>query len=156
RHRRADARQQPLLRDAGRSGRPWVADAPRADRGARRRGGTGDQSAGDATAGAGCRRRARHLPPARRPRLLPRIHPHLRALLVAGRDARRAGLLDGGEGRRGLTRDESLEAVLLVQAVALVVASLLLARLGHAGLAHALPSLKPPVAPGEYVHLLVV
>jgi exopolysaccharide biosynthesis polyprenyl glycosylphosphotransferase len=55
-----------------------------------------------------------------------------------------------------VTRDESLEAVLLVQAVALVVASLLLARLGHAALAHALPSLKPPVAPGEYVHLLVV
>jgi lipopolysaccharide/colanic/teichoic acid biosynthesis glycosyltransferase len=55
-----------------------------------------------------------------------------------------------------LTRDESLEALLLVQAVALVVASLLLARLGHAALAHALPSLKPPVATGEYVHLLVV
>lgn len=55
-----------------------------------------------------------------------------------------------------MTRDESLEAVLLVQAVALVVMSLVLARLGHAALAHALPSLKPPVAPGEYVHLLVV
>lgn len=55
-----------------------------------------------------------------------------------------------------MTRDESLEAVLLVQAVALVAASLLLARLGHAALAHALPSLKPPVATGEYVHLLVV
>ena len=55
-----------------------------------------------------------------------------------------------------MTRDESLEAVLLVQAVALVVASLLLARLGHAALAHALPSLKPPVASGAYAHLLVV
>jgi exopolysaccharide biosynthesis polyprenyl glycosylphosphotransferase len=55
-----------------------------------------------------------------------------------------------------VTRDESLEAVLLVQAVALVVASLLLARLGHAALAHALPSLKPPVASGAYAHLLVV
>jgi exopolysaccharide biosynthesis polyprenyl glycosylphosphotransferase len=55
-----------------------------------------------------------------------------------------------------VTRDESLEAALLVQAVALVVASLVLARLGHAALAHALPSLKPPVATGEYVHLLVV
>ena len=55
-----------------------------------------------------------------------------------------------------MTRDESLEAALLVQAVALVVASLLLARLGHAALAHALPSLKPPVATGEYVHLLVI
>ena len=55
-----------------------------------------------------------------------------------------------------MTRDESLEAVLLVQAVALIVASLVLARLGHAALAHALPSLKPPVASGEYAHLLVV
>jgi exopolysaccharide biosynthesis polyprenyl glycosylphosphotransferase len=55
-----------------------------------------------------------------------------------------------------VTRDESLEAVLLVQAVGLIVASLLLAHLGHAALAHALPSLKPPVATGEYVHLLVV
>src|SRR5207248_7031047 len=55
-----------------------------------------------------------------------------------------------------MTRDESLEAVLLVQTVALVVMSLVFARLGHAALAHALPSLKPPVAPGEYVHLLVV
>jgi exopolysaccharide biosynthesis polyprenyl glycosylphosphotransferase len=54
-----------------------------------------------------------------------------------------------------VTRDESLEALLLVQAVALVVASLLLARFGHAALAHALPSLKPPVATGEYVDLLV-
>jgi exopolysaccharide biosynthesis polyprenyl glycosylphosphotransferase len=55
-----------------------------------------------------------------------------------------------------VTRDEALEAVVLVQAAALVVASLLLARLGHAALAHALPSLKPPVATGEYIHLLVV
>ncbi|HVV48064.1 MAG TPA: sugar transferase [Polyangia bacterium] len=55
-----------------------------------------------------------------------------------------------------MTRDESLEAMLLVQYVALVVGSLLLARLLHLGAARALPSLKPPVAPGEYVHLLVV
>ncbi|HXT94755.1 MAG TPA: sugar transferase [Polyangia bacterium] len=55
-----------------------------------------------------------------------------------------------------MTRDESLEAVLLVQYVALVVGSLLLARFFHVAAAHALPSLKPPVAPGEYAHLLVV
>jgi exopolysaccharide biosynthesis polyprenyl glycosylphosphotransferase len=55
-----------------------------------------------------------------------------------------------------VTRDESLEASLLVQYVALVVGSLLLARLGHLAAAHVLRSLKPPVAPGEYAHLLVV
>ncbi len=55
-----------------------------------------------------------------------------------------------------MTRDESLEAALLVQAVALMVVSLLLARFAHAGLARAWPALKPPVAPGEYAHLLVV
>jgi exopolysaccharide biosynthesis polyprenyl glycosylphosphotransferase len=55
-----------------------------------------------------------------------------------------------------MTRDESLEAALLVQDIALIVASLLLARFVHAALAQALPALKPPVAPGEYVHLLVV
>jgi exopolysaccharide biosynthesis polyprenyl glycosylphosphotransferase len=55
-----------------------------------------------------------------------------------------------------MTRDESLEALLLVQYVALVVGSLLLARFVHVAAAHALRSLKPPVAPGEYAHLLVV
>ena len=55
-----------------------------------------------------------------------------------------------------MTRDESLEALLLVQYVALIVGSLVLARLGHIGLAHEVPSLKPPVAPGDYAHLLVV
>ena len=55
-----------------------------------------------------------------------------------------------------MTRDESLEALLLVQYVALILGSLVLARLGHIGVAQALPALKPPVAPGEYVHLLVV
>jgi len=55
-----------------------------------------------------------------------------------------------------VTRDESLEAMLLVQYVALVVGALVLARLAHLAAAHALPSLKPPVAPGEYAHLLVV
>ncbi len=55
-----------------------------------------------------------------------------------------------------MTRDESLEAQLLVQYVALVIGALLLARLAHVGAAHLLLSLKPPLAPGEYVHLLVV
>ena len=55
-----------------------------------------------------------------------------------------------------MTRDESLEALLLVQDVGLLILALLLARLGHAALARAVPSLKPPVAPGEYAHLLVV
>ncbi|HEY5089375.1 MAG TPA: hypothetical protein VIK30_05365, partial [Polyangia bacterium] len=55
-----------------------------------------------------------------------------------------------------MTRDESLEAAILVQDVVLIIASLLLARLGHAAAAHLLPALKPPVAPGEYAHLLVI
>ena len=55
-----------------------------------------------------------------------------------------------------MTRDEALEALLLVQYVALVIGALLLARLAHVGAAHLLRSLKPPLAPGEYVHLLVV
>jgi exopolysaccharide biosynthesis polyprenyl glycosylphosphotransferase len=55
-----------------------------------------------------------------------------------------------------MTRDDALEALLLVQDIALLVVSLLLARLVHVGAAHAFHSLKPPVAPGEYVHLLVV
>jgi len=55
-----------------------------------------------------------------------------------------------------LTRDEALEALLLVQYVALVVGSLLLAHLTHLAAAHAVRSLKPPVAPGEYAHLLVI
>lgn len=55
-----------------------------------------------------------------------------------------------------MTRDESLEAAILVQDVVLIIASLLLARLGHAVAAHLVPALKPPVAPGEYAHLLVI
>jgi exopolysaccharide biosynthesis polyprenyl glycosylphosphotransferase len=55
-----------------------------------------------------------------------------------------------------MTRDESLEAAILVQDVVLIVVSLVLAHLAHAAAAHAIPALKPPVAPGEYAHLLVV
>jgi lipopolysaccharide/colanic/teichoic acid biosynthesis glycosyltransferase len=55
-----------------------------------------------------------------------------------------------------VTRDESLEAAILVQDIVLIIVSLLLARFAHAAVAQALPSLKPPVAPGEYAHLLVV
>jgi exopolysaccharide biosynthesis polyprenyl glycosylphosphotransferase len=55
-----------------------------------------------------------------------------------------------------VTRDELLEAAILVQDIVLVLASLLLARLAHAAAAHAFPALKPPVAAGEYAHLLVV
>jgi exopolysaccharide biosynthesis polyprenyl glycosylphosphotransferase len=55
-----------------------------------------------------------------------------------------------------MTRDESLEAAILIQDVLLLVAALLLAQFVHAAFAHAIPALKPPVAPGEYAHLLVV
>jgi exopolysaccharide biosynthesis polyprenyl glycosylphosphotransferase len=55
-----------------------------------------------------------------------------------------------------MTRDESLEAAILVQDILLIVVSLLLARFVHALAAHGFPALKPPVAPGEYAHLLVV
>ena len=43
-----------------------------------------------------------------------------------------------------MTRDEALEALLLVQYVALIICALLLARLAHVGAAHLLRSLKPP------------
>ena len=55
-----------------------------------------------------------------------------------------------------MTRDESLEASALVHHACVVVASLVLARVGHAALAAALPALKPPVAPTGYWHLVVV
>jgi exopolysaccharide biosynthesis polyprenyl glycosylphosphotransferase len=55
-----------------------------------------------------------------------------------------------------VTRDESLEASALVHATGVMLASLAVARAVHAALAHALPALKPPVAPAEYLHLLLV
>ena len=71
-----------------------------------------------------------------------------------------AGMIVALERSRGdlrVTRDESLEALLLVQYVALVRRDPCCWRgSGTSRIAHALPSLKPPVAPGEYAHLLVV
>jgi exopolysaccharide biosynthesis polyprenyl glycosylphosphotransferase len=55
-----------------------------------------------------------------------------------------------------VTRDESLEGTILLQDVLLLIGSLLLARLGHAGAVRLLPALKPPVAAGEYAYLLIV
>ena len=54
-----------------------------------------------------------------------------------------------------MTRDESLEATALVHHAAVVIVSLVLARLAHAALAQVVPVLKPPVDPGDYWHLLV-
>jgi exopolysaccharide biosynthesis polyprenyl glycosylphosphotransferase len=55
-----------------------------------------------------------------------------------------------------VTRDESLEATALVHTTGVVLASLAVTRAIHAGLVHAIPALKPPVAPAEYLHLLPV
>jgi exopolysaccharide biosynthesis polyprenyl glycosylphosphotransferase len=55
-----------------------------------------------------------------------------------------------------VTRDESIEATALVHATGVLLASLAISRAIHAALAHALPTLKPPVAPAEYLHLLLV
>ena len=55
-----------------------------------------------------------------------------------------------------MTRDESLEATALVQHTGVVVASLGLARAAHGALVQVLPALKPPVAPGQLLPLLLV
>ncbi len=53
-----------------------------------------------------------------------------------------------------MTRDESLEATALVHATGVMLGALAATRVIHAGLAHVIPALKPPVAPAEYLHLL--
>jgi len=55
-----------------------------------------------------------------------------------------------------MTRDRSLESTVLFQDILIVVLAMLLSRVAHAGLVGAIPSLKPPVAAGEYAHLLLV
>jgi exopolysaccharide biosynthesis polyprenyl glycosylphosphotransferase len=55
-----------------------------------------------------------------------------------------------------VTRDRSIEQTILLEDVLLVFASLLIARFAHARLASAVPGLKPPIAVGEYAHLLLV
>ncbi len=55
-----------------------------------------------------------------------------------------------------MTRDESLEATALVQHTGVLVASLGLARAAHAALVQVIPALKPPVAPGQLLPLVLV
>ena len=55
-----------------------------------------------------------------------------------------------------MTRDRSLETSVLLQDILVVLGAMLLSRVVHAALVGAIPSLKPPVAAGEYAHLLLV
>ena len=55
-----------------------------------------------------------------------------------------------------MTRDRSLETSVLLQDILVVLGAMLLARSAHAALVIVLPTLKPPVAAGEYAHLLLV
>jgi len=55
-----------------------------------------------------------------------------------------------------VTRNRSLEQIILLEDVLVVIASLLLSRLVHAQLASVIPGLKPPIAISEYAHLLLV
>ena len=55
-----------------------------------------------------------------------------------------------------MTRDRSLETSVLLQDVIVVLAAMLLSRVAHAALVGLIPTLKPPVAAGEYAHLLLV
>jgi exopolysaccharide biosynthesis polyprenyl glycosylphosphotransferase len=55
-----------------------------------------------------------------------------------------------------MTRDRSLETTVLVQDILVVVAAMMLSRGLHALLVGAFPALKPPVAAGDYAHLLLV
>jgi exopolysaccharide biosynthesis polyprenyl glycosylphosphotransferase len=55
-----------------------------------------------------------------------------------------------------VTRNRSIEQIILLEDVAVVVASLLLSRLIHVRLASSVPGLKPPIPFGEYAHLLLV
>jgi exopolysaccharide biosynthesis polyprenyl glycosylphosphotransferase len=55
-----------------------------------------------------------------------------------------------------MTRDRSLETTVLLQDIVVVLAAMLLARLGHGALVGVIPNLKPPVAAAEYAHLLLL
>jgi exopolysaccharide biosynthesis polyprenyl glycosylphosphotransferase len=55
-----------------------------------------------------------------------------------------------------MTRDRSLETSVLLQDILVVLAAMLLSRWAHAALVGFVPTLKPPVAAGEYAHLLLV
>jgi exopolysaccharide biosynthesis polyprenyl glycosylphosphotransferase len=55
-----------------------------------------------------------------------------------------------------VTRDRSIEQVILIEDVLLMIVALLLAHLVHGRLVGALPSLKPPVDTREYAYLLLL
>jgi exopolysaccharide biosynthesis polyprenyl glycosylphosphotransferase len=55
-----------------------------------------------------------------------------------------------------MKRDRLAEQTILIEDVLVMLAALVLARFVHLGLAREIPGLKPPVAPGEYAHLLLV
>ena len=55
-----------------------------------------------------------------------------------------------------MTRDRSLETTVLLQDIVVLLLAMLLSRGAHAALVGAIPNLKPPVAAGEYAHLLLV
>jgi exopolysaccharide biosynthesis polyprenyl glycosylphosphotransferase len=55
-----------------------------------------------------------------------------------------------------VTRDRSIEQVILIEDVILMIASLVLTRLVHARIAGAIPALKPPVELREYAYLLLL
>jgi exopolysaccharide biosynthesis polyprenyl glycosylphosphotransferase len=55
-----------------------------------------------------------------------------------------------------MTRDRSLETAVLLQDILVILAAMLLSRVAHAALVGVVPTLKPPVAAGEYAHLLLV
>src|SRR5206468_7838743 len=88
-------------------------------------------------------------------RLLPGVHAHVWVALVAGRDRHRPGRARQREGGR-MTRDRSLETSVLVQDILVVLVAMLVSRVAHGALVAVVPTLKPPVAAGEYAHLLLV
>jgi exopolysaccharide biosynthesis polyprenyl glycosylphosphotransferase len=55
-----------------------------------------------------------------------------------------------------MTRDKSLETTVLLQDILVVLGAMMLSRAVHAGLVGAIPTLKPPVAAGDFAHLLLV
>ena len=55
-----------------------------------------------------------------------------------------------------MTRDRSLETTVLLQDILVVLAAMMLSRGAHALLVNEVPTLKPPVAAGDYAHLLLV
>ena len=55
-----------------------------------------------------------------------------------------------------MTRDRSLETTVLLQDIVVLLAAMLLSRGAHAALVGVFPTLKPPVAAGDYAHLLLV